>query len=275
MTKKKKGKDRWTMLAEAAKELNETLGLEPAIETTDVSEIELEEKLEEAAALIAPEDEFTEQTEYILSEFLEGEETEEVDDGWDDEESEEAETEEEEAEEYTLEEIREFVETTDKRKDLRIFAMEFEDVFSDSIEKMNDKGLRSAKALKGSMLSELDEIEAEDTEEAEEVEEYKPEVEEPDDSPTQEQEEPAQSESEGADTGKKDQGPKKTRAQVFAEIFENDLPLTKKQIEARMLERYRSDSESGAKRFTSFYVGLLKELGFLQEADDGTLEKTV
>lgn len=159
---KQKKKDRWTLLAETAVELNEVLGLEPPIETNEVSEIELEEKLQEASALITPEDDFTAQTEGILAEFKHSREEPA------DTEQPEAEAEEDE-QVYSYEEIREHVDSLKKRKDLRVFAEEFPEVFEPIIEQLAD--IKSGAKLKEAMLERMDallegEEEVEETEQA-------------------------------------------------------------------------------------------------------------
>jgi len=179
MADKNEEKDRWTLLAEAAVELNEVLGLEPEIETEEVTEAYLEEKVGEACSLVREDDEFTDQTDQIVAEFLQSDE-DAVEEETDSEETSEVETEMaettnageeveeaeevegEDAEEYSLAEIREFVEGTKKRKDLRVFAQEFPDTFKPVIDEMNEGGLRSGEDFKESMLSRLDELEADE-----------------------------------------------------------------------------------------------------------------
>lgn len=169
---KKIKKNRLALLVEAAEELNEVIGLEPAIETEGASEADLEEKLEEAARLITDEDEFTKQTESVLEEFLEAEEEEFEDEEFEEEfEDEDLEEEQEEDEDFededfedefedevaSLEEIREQVNGISKRKDLRIFAEENADIFQPVIEDLPN--LKSSKKLKAAMLELLDQLE--------------------------------------------------------------------------------------------------------------------
>ena len=170
---KSKKKDRFTLLAEAAVELNEELGLDPEIEVEDVSEAELEEKLAEAAGLVTEEDEFSEATTKILEEFIDeddDDEDDEIED--DDEESDEDDDESdsdeaddsEEGFEFDIDEVRAFVKGAKSVKTLRKYMQDNPELF-DSVNP-NTAG----RALQKEMLAWLDEVE-DSAEEAEDQEE--------------------------------------------------------------------------------------------------------
>ena len=184
-TKKTKKKSELDLVVAAAEELNEVLGLEPAIDTEDVDIDDLKAKLVEASELITEDDEFTEDTAKVLEsiapedeeedeEFEEDEEIEDDDLEEDEEEEEdddfEEEEEDEEEEDDDLEELREAVESAGKRKDLLKLAQK-EEIFAELKSKLPK--LKSIKALKGAMLSVLDTEEAEEAEAEEHAEEPK------------------------------------------------------------------------------------------------------
>jgi len=253
-------KDRFTLLAEAAYELNEALGLEPKIPTEDVSIETLEEKLEEACLLIREEDEFTEQTEQILPEFMPAEEEAETVEA-DEEEAEPEEVEGEEAEEeeeFTLYEIREFIEDTKKRKDLRVFAEDFPDVFPETIENLPE--LKTGQALKEALLEEIDEVIAETEEDFEdEVQEM-------------ESEDEDESEEESS-------GPKKKRGVIatIAEIIETagQEGVSKDDILEVLVEEFPNREADSMKNTINVQVPtrISKERFSVERNDDGKYYK--
>jgi len=119
------------LLVAAAKELNKTLGLEPAIATTKTTIDELEAKLTEALGLITADDEFTDDTASVLERLMNAEaEEEEVEEA----EILEEEVEEEEAseeEEVSDEEMVALIEGCSNRRELVTLTEEYEDYFWD------------------------------------------------------------------------------------------------------------------------------------------------
>src|SRR5690606_27558082 len=97
-------------LIKAAKELNDVLGLDPQIKTgKKVTEKELSEQILEAAELILPEDDISDETMWVIKilkgEIVEEQDEEEVNDEF--EEEDEDEFEEEDEEEVDVEETEE------------------------------------------------------------------------------------------------------------------------------------------------------------------------
>lgn len=66
----------------------------------------------------------------------------------------------------------------------------------------------------------------------------------------------------------------KTRAGIFAEIYAEGIPLTMAEWSEQMNARYSSDSLAGAKTFTSLYMQILLELGFVAKGADGKYVKS-
>jgi hypothetical protein len=102
-------------LIKAAKELNDVLGLDPQIETgKKVTEKELSEQILEAAELILPEDDISEETMKVIkllnSESVEEEDEEEVDTESEPEEDDDEEVDVEETEEQDEEEVNDELE---------------------------------------------------------------------------------------------------------------------------------------------------------------------
>lgn len=187
MAKKKKTKKE--RFIEAAEDLNQVLGLDPAIETSKITIAELSEKLLEAKALLYEDDKLKKNTEKVL-EFLsaqletdqEQEEDEDVEESEDkqveepadeetedeesdqseagekeeqeDEDAEESEREPaEEAESVDLEVLREKVADAGKRKELLTMAMG-DDVFSSLSEEL--PSLKTKASLQERMLEVID-----------------------------------------------------------------------------------------------------------------------
>jgi hypothetical protein len=65
----------------------------------------------------------------------------------------------------------------------------------------------------------------------------------------------------------------KTRAGIFAEIYAEGKPLSMSEWSEQMNARYSSDSLAGAKTFTSLYMQILLELGFVVKGADGKYVK--
>ena len=108
-------------LIKAAKELNDILGLDPQIKTgRKVTEKELSEQILEAAELILPEDDISEETTRVIKllqgGFAEDEEDEEVEAEEEFEDEEEEEMEEDDAEDVDVEDEDEFEEEEEEPK---------------------------------------------------------------------------------------------------------------------------------------------------------------
>jgi hypothetical protein len=67
----------------------------------------------------------------------------------------------------------------------------------------------------------------------------------------------------------------KSRAGIFAEIFNEGNPLSMSEWAEQMNLRYSSDSLAGAKTFTSLYMQILLELGVVTKKADGKYVKSV
>jgi hypothetical protein len=66
---KAKGKDEWTLLAETAEELNQTLGLEPKIKTTNSDKEDLKDKIKKGIELLTEDDNLSRQTKFMVDEL--------------------------------------------------------------------------------------------------------------------------------------------------------------------------------------------------------------
>ena len=66
----------------------------------------------------------------------------------------------------------------------------------------------------------------------------------------------------------------KTRAQIFAEIFNENVPRTMNELIDEMTKRYHSDSVAGSRTFVSIYVSILKEVGLLEKNEKNQYTKS-
>lgn len=121
-------------LIRAAKELNDVLGLDPQIKTgKKVTEEELSEQILEAAELILPEDDISEETVRVIK-LLQGESAEDEEDDDEEEEEVEDEVEEDEEEEEVEEEEEEEVEDEEEEEDEEVDAEETEEQDEEEVE---------------------------------------------------------------------------------------------------------------------------------------------
>ena len=65
-----------------------------------------------------------------------------------------------------------------------------------------------------------------------------------------------------------------TYAQIFAQIFHEDVPRTTNELVDEMTKRYHSGSVAGAKTFVSLFTQILKELGLFEKNDKGQYIKS-
>lgn len=139
-----KKKDYLDQLADAAEELNEVLGLEPAIETDGITKGALEDKIKEASTLLAEEDEISKATQQVLHKLTGPAETEQ---------GEAPSEEEEETDDEFVDSLRQSVTNAKNRKELKALA-KAEPEFA-SIKKQLPN-LKTTKELKAAMLEVLE-----------------------------------------------------------------------------------------------------------------------
>lgn len=60
-----------------------------------------------------------------------------------------------------------------------------------------------------------------------------------------------------------------TRAGIFAGMLHENIPRTMNELVDEMMERYHSNSITGAKTFVSMYISILKEMGLIEKNEKG------
>lgn len=257
-------------LIQTAKELQETLVLEPELDIT-LKPDELTAQVQEAATFLKADDEVSKETITALRElFPDSSElkkdvikTFEVLGILDEEEPGEEKTEDPEDKDNLFTEV----DNAEQMKDLKEIAKA-----NDEFKKIRGElsKYKSTNQLRDAML---DVLEAEPKEiEPEPVpkEKAKSEAKKPVERKTQSTSEKKEKKESKATPVKSE----RTRAQIFAEIFQENTPRTMNELVDEMMKRYHSDSITGAKTFVPIYVSILKEIGLFEKNEKNQYVKS-